>query len=281
VALLLGDTSYWSPDGLALAFIAEKEAVGRAEVFVARPEGGGEPVKVSGTMVAGGGAITDLLQWSPDGTRLAFVAEKDAIGVREMYVAPASGQTAPVKVSGTLVAGGNVDQTFATLTFGWSPDATRIAFIADKEVDERNEVYLAAAAGGSEPAKASGILALGGDMDSFFWSPDGTQLLMKGDKDANDVHELYVSPAEGGEEPTKISGALTPGGEVAGISNLHFSHQWSPDGLQIAYRADKITDNQQELFVTLPGSSGEPQRASGALDADRDVGHFLWSRMSN
>ena len=41
-----------------------------------------------------------------------------------------------VKVSGTLVSGGDVDRKFS-----WAPDSSRIAYVADQDSDETDELY--------------------------------------------------------------------------------------------------------------------------------------------
>jgi hypothetical protein len=86
------------------------------ELFVADPDVADSAVAVSGPIVAG----ADVFQyaWSPDGQRLAVVGSLETPGVSELFVAsPSGGGIAPVKVSGTMVAGGGVNSAF----FGWSP----------------------------------------------------------------------------------------------------------------------------------------------------------------
>src|SRR4030095_16744126 len=72
---------------------------------------------------------------------IAFVADATLTGIDELFAADLEG-TQLVKLSGTLVAGGNV-----TL-MSWSPDGAKVAFLADKEVDETFELYVVAATGG-------------------------------------------------------------------------------------------------------------------------------------
>lgn len=76
---------------------------------------------------------------------MAFRADKDTNEVFELYVVPASGGAPPVKVSGDLVEGGDIDD------FAWSPDGTRLAFSADKDVASTRELYVTPADGSAAP----------------------------------------------------------------------------------------------------------------------------------
>jgi Tol biopolymer transport system component len=71
--------------------------------------------------------------WSPDGTRIAFVSIRD--GDREIYVMAPNGSN--------LVQLTNNDNGEADPT--WSPDGSRIAFASDQDGDY--EIYVMAADG--------------------------------------------------------------------------------------------------------------------------------------
>ena len=140
----------------------------KAELYVA-PASGGEPVKVSGTLVTNKdgvliGRVTGF-KWSPDATRLAFRADKEVVTGFELYVAPAAGRTEPFKVSGTQVFGGDVG------LFSWSPDGSRLAFFADKEIDEWTDLFVVTAAEGAEPVKPTEVVAPDSYGRELTWSP--------------------------------------------------------------------------------------------------------------
>ena len=73
-------------------------------------------------------------QISPDSTRVVFRATKDTAGVFELYSTPIA-SAGPVKISGLLVAGGDVSD------FQLSPDSARVVFRADKDTDDVLELY--------------------------------------------------------------------------------------------------------------------------------------------
>jgi Tol biopolymer transport system component len=266
------DEFSWSPNGTRVAFLADRDIDEISELYVALPDGSADPFKVSGTLVTDG-EVQPGFTWSPEGTRLAFRADKDTDAIFELYVAPADASTTPVKVSGTLTPNGGVGNG------SWSPNGKRLAFRADKETDGVFEVYVVSPAGGGEPTKVSGTLVSGGSVvPDPIWSPDATRLAFRADKETDGVFELFVSPAEGGTEPVKVSGSLIPGGSV--VQSFGFS--WSPDGSRLAFRADKEIDDVTELYVTFADGVEEATKVSGTIGADRDViSGFAWSPLSN
>src|SRR5262249_37090138 len=169
------DRTFLSPDGRHVAFTADKETDGVEELFVAATDGSAGLVKVSGTFVAGGALQPFNIAWSPDGTRLAFVADARTDDVFELFVTPADWSKAPLPISGALVSGGDASLD----RFAWSPDGNHLAFIADKLTDGVNELFVAPADGSSEPVRVSGTLVAGGQVQEFAWSPDGTKLAMR------------------------------------------------------------------------------------------------------
>jgi hypothetical protein len=142
-----------------------------------------------------------------------------------------------------------------------------VAFLADAEVDESVELFVADLDGDGS-LEVSGALVAGGDVVSFQWSPDRALLGFLADKDADDVVELYVVAAGGGAV-TKASGPLIPGGDV-------WDFQWSPDSARLAYRADQEEDDVFELF-TAPAQGGLSVQVSGTLPKDASIGDYGWA----
>ncbi len=61
------------------------------------------------------GDDVDSFEWAPDSSRLAYRADQDTINVKELYSSRPDG-TDNMKISGDLVPGGNV-----TNTYEWVP----------------------------------------------------------------------------------------------------------------------------------------------------------------
>lgn len=304
----------WSPDGTRIAFLADKLTQDVFELFVAPADGSAEPVRVSGALVSGGD-ITSLsrLTWSPDGENVAFLADKLTDGVVELFVGPADGSSEPVRVSGTIFAAGTVNdfnwspdgkmlglgaRESSTASFGafivpadasaeplrltssligdgfapgWSPEGKRLAFQAYRDFNAAIlELFVSPADGSEKPIAISGAMPTDRKVKFLNWSPEGTRIAFLANKNAPDQFELYVNNPTGGLDPLLLSGAIAAGGTVDTII-------WSPDGLRIAFMVSKLVANKFELFVARPEVGGEPVKVSGTLGPNADVMNFSWS----
>ncbi|MCG8469730.1 MAG: hypothetical protein MJB57_16245, partial [Gemmatimonadetes bacterium] len=78
-------TGRFAPDGRRLAFVSERD--GRPDVFVVTPGSGSEPVNISASPTT-----NDVdPDWSPDGERLAFLWNDEALPWREVWLVEADG----------------------------------------------------------------------------------------------------------------------------------------------------------------------------------------------
>ena len=67
-------------------------------------------------------------------------------------------------------------------SYGWSPDGTRIAYIADQATPNVEEIYTSAP-DGSNNRKVSHELPDGADLTGLAWSPDGALIVYVVDDD--------------------------------------------------------------------------------------------------
>lgn len=263
---------FWAPDSSRLAYIADQDTNGVDELYTVFPDGTGN-LKVSSALVAGGDVGVNtigptLLYWAPDSSRILYIADGDTDGIAEIYTALPDIAASGVKVSGAMVAGGEVD-----FRFEWAPDASSIAYVADQDTDGVNELYLAAP-DGSGDMKVSGAMVAGGEVSTFAWSPTGAYLAYLADQDTDGVRELYVTDAAGAA--VKVSGPMVAGGQVM------FDYAWSADGSLIAYRADQDTDETIELYTSTPDAL-ENDKVSGPMVAGGGLGDrftfstFVWA----
>ena len=94
--------------------------------------------------------------WSPGGTQLAFVSDRD--GNPEIYVTPLTGGARRI-----------TQRPSAEGAPAWSPDGTHLAFTSDKDV------FLLRIEGGVPRALTQAVLT-GGSYERPQWSPDGSRL---------------------------------------------------------------------------------------------------------
>ncbi|PYP45553.1 MAG: hypothetical protein DMD42_05405 [Gemmatimonadetes bacterium] len=266
-----------------IAFTSSRSGA-RGDIYVMNPDGSGA-VRLTDSPFLDGQA-----SWSPDGRRIAFMSERDAIGVEEpqnIYGMNADGsaQTRLTFCSNDFCSLSNpswspdgrqiafeqfpgfiwvmnADGSAATrLTDGstlerdpsWSPDGRQIAFTG---VDGDREIYVMNA-DGSAPRKLTN--------NSFrdaapSWSPDGSKIAFESDRDGNT--EIYVMNADGSSQ-TRLTN--NPASDTWPT--------WSPDGRQIAFASDRDGSSPFENFeiyvmnadgsaqtrlTNNPGFDGEP-----------------------
>ncbi len=220
-----------------------------------------------------------LLKWSPDSTRIAYIADQDTDGLRELYRSFATGPSGNTKVSGELTADKEV-----SFSYEWSPDSSFIAYLVDLEPDKR--LLLLSTSDGNLTNTISNLNNVisnssgSGVVSSLKWSPVSNVLAFLAENVisgvSNGINELYVSDTDG--LVTKISGVLVSGGEV------DFSYKWAPDGSRLAYTADQDTDEVTELYTNTPDGN-DNMKISGSMVTDGDVGGgafstfnaFFWS----
>ena len=143
---------------------------------------------------------------------------------------------APVKLSGTLVSGGNVSD------FAVSDPAGRVVFIADRETNNVNELY-STAIGGGTITKLSGSMVTGGNVTSFRLSPNGQAVLFVADRVTNAAFELWYVPIDGSAAPVSLSGAIAATALIA-----RTDYAWSPDSARVVMRLFKSSATVAELF---------------------------------
>ncbi|MGE3171726.1 MAG: TolB family protein [Planctomycetota bacterium] len=259
----------WSPDGRRLAFVAYKDTLDAAELFVVDVPGGA-PRKVSGTLVAGGSLdISDffrgttfgfsVIAWSPDNRHLAYLADQRVDDRIEVMICTADGTRQWGAVGNDPPAG----SIFAT-EFRWSPEGGRLAFDAPLRAAD-DDLYVVAATPGATPVPVA--LAQGpANIFRYEWSPDGTRLAFVDDRRSNFDSELFVVAADGSSDPVPLSALQA--------TDFQGEFRWSPDGTMIAFVADRPSTESRELFVapatggTVPATLTDNQVVSSAQDLE-------------
>jgi len=161
-----------------LVYLADANLAGMTELF--RTTADAPSVAKLGRVRPGSGDVRSF-RISPDRTKVAIHGNLETDQVFELYVADLlSGQPA-VKVSGTLVAGGNVSSDYA-----WAPDSSRIAYRADQETDRIDELYTVAP-DGTANLKVSGALIAEGDVWGYAWAPDSSRIAYRADQETDEV----------------------------------------------------------------------------------------------
>ncbi len=271
-----------SPDGSRAVYVADHDVDDVLELYSAPADGSAPPVKLSPSPVAGGaiGYLNDDVQVSSDGQRVVYVADHDTDEVEELYSVPIDGSLPPVKLNGPFVAGGDVSFSgLGAARFRISPDASRVVYRADQQVDERFELYSVPIDGSASAVKLNGPLVAGGDVAMAFGtgdfqvSPDGTRVVYRADQDVDERFELYSVPIDAGSSPVKLSAPLVAGGDVS--AGYHSSFRISPDSSRVVYRADQELDERFELYSVPIDAGASPVKLNGTPVAGGDVSGAL------
>lgn len=215
--------------------------------------------------------------WSPDGTRIAYLAPGRGGSGRQIHLIPAAGGD-PVQVTR---APSGVE------FFAWRPDGAAFAFAAEEPGPERtgedrhndafevgNDPYLTQrapaptrlwvipAGGGRARRLTSGSASLSTSLGSspISWSPDGRSIAF--------VPLSSASPGDTDQGTVRVIDAA--GGEpraLTGRARYESGATFSPDGSSIVYSYPRDGDpaNQDELFVA-PATGGEGESVTRVLD---------------
>ena len=198
VCLTIGEL--WSRNGLAsntarVVFTSLRD--GNLEIYVMDANGGNQENLTNHPTYDG------QPDWSPDGTKIAFVSGRDGDG-SQIYVMDADGKNV-IRLTEGRETKGHPD---------WSPDGRKIAF----SVDHREDYIAVMDADGRNREK------LVDQAGSPSWSPDGTRIAFMSQRDG--ANELYVIGV-GGLRHRRVTHDLAP----------KLNPSFSPDGRRIAYEA--------------------------------------------
>jgi Tol biopolymer transport system component len=247
-----------SPDGSRVLYYADETTDEVFEAFSV-PLTGGTPTKLNGTLAVGGDVSNAGLKFNSSGTQVLFHGDQTTDEVFEVFIVPSTGGT-PVKLNGALVANGDTQST----DLQFSPNGSRVIYLADQATDEVFESFSVPSAGGSA-IKLNDTLVAGGDVTLQRINSDGSQVLYLSDQTTDEVFEIFSVPTTGGT-PVKLNGSMGVGGDVS-----NFGLQFSPDGSRVVYFADQNADNVNELF-SVPSTGGAAVKLNGTLVTNGDVG---------
>jgi dipeptidyl aminopeptidase/acylaminoacyl peptidase len=263
----------WTPDGRGLAFLAsrgtEEEKKRGAQVWLLDMRGG-EARKL--TDIKGG--VGDYA-WSPDGARIAFVKKDEDPADEPEKLEGWKRKTAPPilidryqfkrdregylgRMPSHVWLFDVASKTIERLTTGpasesspvWSPEGTRIAFVADRSPDpdrtDNSDIWVVEAKVGAEPRKLT--IFEGPDGGRPSWSPDGKWIAYtQGDEprfSAYELNKLAVVPAEGG--PARLLTAKLDRGVFGPFL-------WSADGKFLTF----LVADDRVVYAARVSAGGE------------------------
>ena len=230
----LGASEMWSPDGRWLAFWQRTN--GLDELVVYAPAEGTRKVLTAGlaSLVEGG-----RTRWSEVGAKIAFLWTATSgsllLSIVDVETGVIETPTVSLALPGSII-------TF--IGVAWQPGGTALAFGHDVDGGERGlYVYDGGLVTRISPATRHVVNSRG---DVVAWSPDGTLLLFRcapSSGPGQPSNQLFVAPP--GQQVISPRVALAPPKEIE-------APVWSPAGEYIAYAADAVTADDDEIFVIKP-----------------------------
>jgi dipeptidyl aminopeptidase/acylaminoacyl peptidase len=249
---------------LLMAALAAPSACGQTDS--AADQGKGKPLTPEASLNLR--SISDL-QYSPDGTRLAFVVTEPAKGTGRKH---------------HIWVHDKPDTGVRQFTFSeksesaprWSPDGKQLAFLSDR--GEEQQIYLMRGDLGEGVALTKGKRAV----KSFEWSPDGKQIAFlapdaktdaeeKKEKDKDDAH---VADKEDKRARLWLVNVAT--GETRALTKSTWDVQevvWLPDGDHLIVKATDRPESDQntEKIFSVQASDGAARQMIAPLGPFREL----------
>jgi Tol biopolymer transport system component len=256
-----GVTYDWSPDGERIAFAGDADGRGPEprRLWVMSADGSGR--RPLGTQVKN----PTFLEWSPDGSMLAFVqwrsptssrlysVRADGTGLRQLVAGPSP--THPewspngkrlLFLNGKLTRRGLyvldirtrsvkrlVDRVHYYSAPGWSPGGSMISYV------KRRRLFVAMP-NGTRSRRLSNLVVWGAPA----WSPDGTRIAFESRRGPGVRADIWSIRPSG-----NVLRRLTHASEVWAEDRFP---EWSPDGTKIAFTSDRNSPPngfREDLYV--------------------------------
>lgn len=255
----------FTPDNKTIVFLADFSGVARTstsdmkfDMFSIKADGSSSHVLL--TPNSNSAVLRDypIVEISPSGDRVAFVADLEVDTKYEMYLAALDGSVIKKLNPPLLPSQGNV--LFGTQNYFFDWPRNTVVFLADATIDNVQGVYLSSLSL-PNPTLSSITLPqiISGDVGTVLASADGSKVLVRLNPTVDGEMHLYVADADGSNFRRVTKDYPTNGGTVRG-------GVITSDGSKVLYIADQDTAGVEELYV-VDTAGGAPVKVSNAISA--------------
>lgn len=258
----------FSPNGSQILYHSDERADEVFEVFSVSATSSQNPIPLNGNLVAGGDVSLAGLQFTPDSSRVIYVADQNQNEVFELFTTPATSRN-PTRISGNLVSGGDVVAESVQV----SPDGERVLYLADQRVNNFPELFVTRADGTGLPLLISGDFG-SVDLEGLQWSPDSRFVLFFGRP--NGINAPAI-PYLASLTDIRARPLLNPQqGSDANALIQRETLQFANDSSRLYYLAARPSTNRRELFSArvLPAGNSLAEVLNPALPLSGDVIDF-------
>lgn len=240
-----------SPDSSKVAFRSNQDDGAIYDLIVVNLDGTGPRTKVNGPIVAQG-LVSPSYDFATTTSKIVYIADQTTDEVQELYSSNLDG-TGNVKLSGSLVSGGNVT------SFKLSTTNSKVVYLADQTIDGVNELYSSGLDGAAANTKINSSLVVGERVVNQY-DVIGSKVVYATDKSQSGFYSVWSNSLLVSNE-VKISDAISTGIGFFDNSNLT-ANQFDPlmNGLDIAriiLVGSNTSNNKDIRSVNLDGTTNK------------------------
>ncbi len=250
----------FSPASTHVAFLGGPDGAGPFDLFLVELAGGPSvPVRIN-PQPGTGGSVSSGFLFSPDGSRIAYIADLDGAGTNEIYVQDAD--TSDPGIAVQVSAGGGSSPHF-------SGDGSVVYYTRDVDADGIAELHAVDISG---PPSAPQVYDPGdvGTVKAMRWAPDGRGLAYWTGDDASVLGDLVFVPFVGAGFGTPVTLNVAPG---VGVLN---SIEWSPASTHIVFSAEEDGPLDGWLVAVEDGTASIPVRVNDPLPPGAEVTEYAF-----
>jgi len=204
----------------------------------------------------------DVLSFSASANNALLAYLADTGSADELFASSPDASVIARQLSSTLVNTGSVTM------YAWSPDSSRIAYIADQEVADVYELYSSAADGADNGQKMSGEPLSNGDVLAFSWSPDNSQLAYLSDDEQLGVVQLYTTALDDSWRGNKLSTRTVLNSSDTGVIKF----DWVSDSTALVYQGTETRSGFIDVYGNLADGGIQATTLTGTVI---DIGGLL------
>jgi Tol biopolymer transport system component/uncharacterized protein YkvS len=212
-----------------IVFVSDRD--GNREIYTMNPDGTNQTRLTFNSAFEGGP------RWSPDGTKIVFVSDRDGGGTQRIYVMNADGSN-PILLTPSSFGVGDFDPS-------WSPDGSKIVFAGTAITSPPTPHIFGIGMMNADGSNHTGVLGSAvpnAAFDNPIFSQDGSKIIFSHLPNSSPTSDIFSVDLDGSNQTGLTSD-----------NRNNFGAALSPDGNVIAYRRDTNGTGAWRIYlIELP-----------------------------